>query len=230
MVKQIYYHYLSLKDAIDDLKKKRIKVSKLDELNDPFELMPYKRYRFGRRQAYNEVFKRMLKKWGLLCFSRSWEEQLLWAYYAEKHKGVALGFEIPKDKIIKVKYTSNVKRTKVGLTNKIDDEKNFLGLAEKKYQEWEHEKEYRILINLEEDDLKKDGKHYYMPFGDKLKIKEVVLGDRVKDSQKKDIVIFAKQLNIDIRQVRTGWEDYKMHECGTRTNQLRKMLKDLFQV
>ena len=67
-----------------------------------------------------------------------------------------------------------------------------------------------------------------MSFGDRLKIKEVVLGDRVKDIiRKKDIVKFAKQLNIDARQVRTGWEDYKMRQCGTRTGQLRGMLKDL---
>ncbi len=228
MDEQIYYHYLSFEDAMDDLKKKRIRVSTLNGLNDPFEWMPYKGYGFRKRQLYNRVFRRMLKKWGLLCFSRSWEEQLLWAYYARGHKGMALGFEIPEDKIIEVDYTSDEKRTKFELTNEIDDEKKFLELAKKKYQEWEHEKEYRILVNLEKGDLDEDEDDgcYYMPLRDRLKIKEIVLGCRAKNTGKEeDIVKFAKKLNADIRQVRTEWVGYKMHRCGTGTDYFQNMLK-----
>ena len=63
MDEQVYYHYLSLEDAMDDLENKRIKVSRLDELNDPFEWKPYKRYKFKERQPYNRIFKKMLEKW-----------------------------------------------------------------------------------------------------------------------------------------------------------------------
>lgn len=117
MDRQIYYHYLSSKHAINDLENKRIKVSTLDTLNDPFELMPYRRYGFRERQPYNRIFREISKKWGLLCFSQTWGEQLLWSHYAEGHEGIALGFGIFKDKIIKVKYTSNKIRRQFQLTD-----------------------------------------------------------------------------------------------------------------
>ena len=37
----IYYHFLSSKNAIHDLERKMIRVSQIDTLNDPFELLPY---------------------------------------------------------------------------------------------------------------------------------------------------------------------------------------------
>lgn len=84
MDKQIYYHFLSSENAVSDLEKKRIKVSLINELNDPFELLPYLRYNdFKKRKLYHEVHKAVSKKYGLLCFSRTWDEPLLWGHYAD---------------------------------------------------------------------------------------------------------------------------------------------------
>lgn len=224
---QIYYHYLSSKYALNDLENRRIKVSTLDTLNDPFELMPYRRYGFDKRQYYNKVFRDISKKWGLLCFSRSWKEQLLWSHYAEGHKGIALGFELTQDKVLEVKYTPNQKRTRFELTNNPkENEEKFLNLAKVKYQEWEYEKEYRILIKL--DGCIEDDGLYFMPFGDRLKIKEIVLGCRFNDENKKEIIArSAKQLKAKVTQTRPGWEDYLIHECGTKTGKLKEMLEKI---
>jgi hypothetical protein len=152
MDNQIYYHFLSAKNAINDLEKGRIKVSTVDVLNDPFEFMPYRRYGFKERQPYNKMFRTISKKWGVLCFSQSWKEQLLWAHYADKHKGIVLGFEIPEEKILKVKYTSNKIRTKFDLTdNREENEKRFLDLATEKFNEWEYEKEFRRALKFPDD-------------------------------------------------------------------------------
>lgn len=223
MDKGIYYHFLSSKDAIDDLKIYGIKVSTLDTLNDPFEMMPYRRYGFKERQPYNRVFREISKKWGLLCFSQFRYEQLLWSHYAEGHKGIALGFEISKDKILKVKYTSKNMRTKFDLTDDPgENEKKFLNLAKIKYQEWGYEKEYRILLKLEDCTLDKG--LYFMSFGDRLKIKEIILGCRFNKKDIKLISVLADKLNIKVKNriaTRPGWEDYKIHKCGTKTKNFR---------
>ncbi|NKK82626.1 DUF2971 domain-containing protein [Rhizobium leguminosarum bv. viciae] len=39
------------------------------------------------RQGLNVAF-------GLLCMSTTWQEPLLWSHYADKHKGMCLGFDV----------------------------------------------------------------------------------------------------------------------------------------
>lgn len=69
---------------------------------------------------------------------------------------------------------------------------------------------------------------YFFQFGDRLKIMEIVLGCRFNDkSRKESIVKITKQLNVKVTQTRPGWEDYLIHECGTKTNQLQEMLKKI---
>jgi hypothetical protein len=223
MSQQIYYHYLSSDDAIDDLKKSRIRVSTFDTLNDPFEMMPYRRYSSEARQPYNRVLRKISKKWGLLSFSKTWIDQLLWAHYADKHKGIALGFGISGYEILKVDYTPDKIREKLELTD--DEEKNeekFLSLAKGKYQEWAYEKEYRILVEL--NDCKPEKGNFFIPFGKGLEIEEIVLGCRLDSEEDREKVSrLANDLGAEIIQTRPGWEDYKIHRCGTKTNQLKAM-------
>ena len=217
MNKQVYYHFLSYKSAVNDLENKRIKVSTLGSLNDPFEFMPYGRYGFKERQSYNRVFRAVSKKWGILCFSRTWKEQLLWAHYGDKHEGIALGFEIPKDKIIKVKYNSSEIREKFELTDDPNEnERRFLNLADKKFREWKYEKEFRLLIELK--DCKSEANYYFIPFGDILRLREVILGCRFDHKNRREAISgLANQLKVKVIATRPGWEDYRIHQCGTKT-------------
>ena len=69
MNKQIYYHFLPSYYAVDDLEGRRIRVSTLDTLNDPFEMVPYLRYRgLKRRQPYHKVRREISKKFGLVDY------------------------------------------------------------------------------------------------------------------------------------------------------------------
>ena len=40
----------------------------------------------------------------MLCFSFKWSNPVLWAHYADKHKGICLGFDVPDDNVQRVKY------------------------------------------------------------------------------------------------------------------------------
>jgi len=218
MRQQEYYHFLSHKDAIDDLKRERIKVSLINELNDPFELLPYLRYKEHEKiKLYQNIHKAVSKKYGLLCFSRTWNEPLLWGHYADTHKGIAIGFEILKDEILEVKYGSESKRIKFELTNNPEqNEKLFLGLAKTKYEKWAYEEEYRILIKLEDCEI--DNNKYFIRFDNRLKVKKIVLGCRFDFKKEiKNITKLAKQLHAEIIPTRKGWEDYKIRQCGTKT-------------
>lgn len=224
MNKQIYYHFLSSKYAIHDLERKMIRVSTLDNLNDPFELMPYLRYcNNAGIKHYMDIRKQILDIYGLLCFSKTWEEPLLWSHYADKHKGMALGFEIYELDIFDVIYNPNPIRKQIELTNKLDTNKNlFLELAQIKYRKWNYEEESRILIKLK-NCIKIDG-HYFIEFGSSLKVKEIKLGT-FYDNNEEYILKLSKKFGADVMRCRLERQGYKINRDGNKTEKLRRMLE-----
>ena len=214
MSEQIFYHFLSSRNAIHDLERKMIRVSRLDDLNDPFELSPYLRYRNSKvRKRFHDVRKAISKKHGLLCFSESWSEPLLWGHYADKHKGITIGFEISNYEILKVDYVE--KRVKLELTNDPqENEQLFLNtLGKEKYKKWAHENEYRIWVRLENCTMI-DG-HYFIQFGNSPKVKEIVLGCKY-DNSEEYILKLSKDLSAKVIPSRMALEEYKMNIDGRK--------------
>lgn len=221
MSEQLFYHFLSSRNAIHDLERKMIRVSRLDDLNDPFELSPWLRYGNSEvRKRLHYVRKAISKKYGLLCFCNSWSEPLLWGHYADKHKGIAIGFEISNYKITGVKYET--KRVKLELTD--DPKKNedlfFNTLANVKYQKWDYENEYRIWVELKNCTII-DG-HYFIQFGDSLKVKEIVLGCKY-DNSEEYVLELSRDLNAEVIPSRMAWGEYKMNPDGRKIKTFQKM-------
>ena len=222
MSEQIFYHFLSSRNAIHDLERKMIRVSPLETLNDPFELSPWLRYGDIKvRKGFHDVRKAISKKDGLLCFSKSWSKPLLWGHYADKHKGIAIGFETSNYEILKVNYVTE--RVKLELTgDREKNEKLFRDkLASVKYQKWDYESEYRIWVRLE-NCTKIDG-HYFIEFGDSLKVKEIVLGCKY-DNSEKYILKLSKDLGAEVIPSRMAWGEYKMNPDRRKINKFQKML------
>ncbi len=214
----LYYHFLPSQFAIDDLAKQRIKVSTIDTLNDPFEMNPYMRCDDDIRPEYREERSRICDNYGLLCFCHDWRETLLWSYYADKHRGIAIGFDIPSDDVIEVCYTLNPTRQRVELTdNPREVEKQFLDLAKVKYGEWMHEREARVLVERKDwkdepvDKCGKQALYRFRHFDNRLQVKAIVLGCRFPYSKAwEDILREAKKLEAWIVPTREAWEGYKI--------------------
>src|SRR5579863_7990419 len=81
--------------GIKSLREKQLKISVLEDLNDPFELLPYQMTDRNRRAALYATRKQIASNRGLLCFSATWRDPVLWAHYANKHKGLCLALEVP---------------------------------------------------------------------------------------------------------------------------------------
>lgn len=222
MNKQTYYHFLSSRNAIHDLERKMIRVSTLDTLNDPFELMPYLRYSKGEQiKRFMAIREKVSKIYGLLCFSKKWREPLLWSHYADKHRGIALGFEIYYPEIIDVSYSSDPIRKQIDLTDDlIADKKSFLDLAKIKYIKWAYEEETRIIIKLG-NCIKIDG-HYFIKFGDSLKVKEVRLGARFDYKANKTEYILGISSGAEVIPCRLERQGYKINRDGYRAKKLQK--------
>ena len=165
------YHLLSEKWALDDLKQRRLKVTKFTDLNDPFELLGVELGCPAMRKKFNRWRRRAAGESGVLCFSKTWENPVLWSHYADKHKGMCLGFDVPDHLLRKVEYLPKL----LPLDQWVPEEETG-PLFWTKFQHWEYEAEYRRIVDLHEA-INSRNRHFW-PFGKNLILREIVAGAR----------------------------------------------------
>ena len=100
----IVYKFLDASFGLQALAMGRLKVSTLSDMNDPIEALGAFRRGKERRMALSASRKKLEKSVGFLCFSTSWQGPVLWSYYADKHRGVCLGFAVPDNVLQNVSY------------------------------------------------------------------------------------------------------------------------------
>jgi len=161
------YHFLPANWALDDIRRKRIKISVIDELNDPFELWCVEQPDKRLRQALRGFKAEMVARFGMICFSKSWHNPLLWSHYADKHRGVCLGFDVDDRGLKPVTYSVDRPNLKLPPTLESINELLFT-----KFQGWSYEEELRNWFRLDE---KEDG-HYFYPFDQMVRLREVIAG------------------------------------------------------
>ena len=166
------YKFLDAKYGLKSLEEKRLKISRLDELNDPFELIPYDLSNPKQRQAVHDTRDYLSTITGMLCFSSDWCDPVLWAHYAEKHYGLCIGFDIqdPDDTVRKVRYVAE--RLPFPDPPTEDD---VIAMLYTKFDSWRYEEEVRAFVELK--DKEKTGL-YYADCGDMLKPTIVIAGAR----------------------------------------------------
>ena len=177
----LLYRYYNHKYGFIALNQKRIKVTQLKELNDPFELSgiyspdPDMQNRIGQKK------KEFSNQFGLICFSESWMNLIMWAHYADAYKGLCLGFDVsglPHDVLFDVGYKTkqqlvNSSSRSLGENKQSDNnDKNLRDFLLTKSSDWKYEKEWRCFINLDNEE---DG-NTYEKFPDMLILKEVIIG------------------------------------------------------
>lgn len=169
------YHFLNEKFALKNLKNRRLKIATIMELNDPFEFFSLEMSDKELRRCFNQAKVKYSKIIGLLCFSTTWSNPVQWSHYADGHKGVCLGFDVPDNVLKDVTYTNKrllLFSNKKDFYKKISEEHIKIYLSTK-YSHWKYEKETRVHVPLSDKD--NDGR-YYSDFGHQLKLRQVLIG------------------------------------------------------
>jgi hypothetical protein len=177
------YKFLNAEFGLKSLRENRLKQSRINDLNDPFELRPYDITDPDLRQAVLKTRDDLHQAKGVLCFSADWNDPVIWAHYSDKHTGLCLGFEIKE-------ITGDVGHDESGYVKYIVDPLSFppnfseLGDEERfeivrkilftKFEHWRYEHEIRLWADLQNED---DGL-YFTDFDEKLRIVEVIIGER----------------------------------------------------
>lgn len=170
------YHFLNEHYGLEDIQHRRLKIARISELNDPFEFAGVSFVNDSVRHAFRAMKQEIDKQHGLLCFSAKWSNPVMWSHYAEKHKGLCLGFDVVDESVGPVSYSGRRLAVEVKqLQSPRELPKDFIRkLLFTKYAHWKYEKEYRAFVTLEEYD--EDTGHYFAEFSDHLKLRQVVVG------------------------------------------------------
>lgn len=170
------YHFTSAKYGLEAIRNRRLKISRINELNDPFEILAPQIADRNTRQVFDLFKGEMSRRFGIICMSDTWKHPLLWGHYGDKHAGICLGFDTADNAMFsKVKYVS--KRPTLASLGMIDGkmtEPAMKSLLRLKFDAWSYEREYRAFAELETD----ENGLFFGAFEPILTLREVILGVR----------------------------------------------------
>lgn len=155
---------------------RRLKISTVDDLNDPFDLVPLDTSNPVIEQAMQALTLHLRQTAGLLCFSRNWDNTLLWSHHGAAHTGLCLGFDIP-DASENHRYDIDVRYQPNLLQVTRAEDVNFdlaNRLLRTKHESWSYEQEVRIFVGLDDPPDKKGFR--WCDFGPNLELREVIAG------------------------------------------------------
>lgn len=172
------YHFIEQKWGLDDIRKRHLKVARINDLNDPFEFEVATADR-GVRKAFRATKDWLHASFGILCFSRDWKNPVQWAHYADKHHGLCLGFDIPDEKLDPVIYREKLTEPSDELLRREEDQRwqHFKQVISTKYLHWQYENEVRVYVDLRGETPDGEGRHF-TNFSDEIALKEVIVGHR----------------------------------------------------
>jgi len=190
----LLYRYLDADSALKSIESRSLRVSRLQELNDPFE------WRLGITGIIPEG-EPLVEKWmasilagqnkvfGLMCFSSTFTEPVLWSHYADKHRGVAfeVDYDLKPEHLIEMSYPPTrlvVDGNRYAQLQQNEPElKKYLlpfikQMMRQKSPSWAYEKEHRVYFDLVQDqNLQTAGGHYFAPIPENF-LTRVILGWR----------------------------------------------------
>lgn len=216
------YRYFSLKRGAEFLESHSFYMSDPTKCNDPFECMynakgsfphelsPYELYWLNTKH----VFPR-LQQFGIQCFSTLNDSILMWAYYAESHKGICIEFAPQADLTSFAGLYNMHYNNRFGKIKRDRDFYDVLDVLTTKSKVWSHEKEVRLI---------KDGMADALLSINPNAIKSIILGASVghfRTSKDSNRIVHIHSLikalqkpeyqHVKIQQVQVDLNKYKLH-------------------
>lgn len=192
------FHFTKADYALSAISRQRLKISRFDDLNDPFELFSANVSDPKIRKVLTEFKQKNMAVFGLHCFSRQFNNPLLWSHYGDRHRGVALEFEICDEDALEVRYAPDrllLDWQKSAVTGGLTSS-DFEAFLTTKFKHWEYEDEVRTFCRL--DAAMKNGDLYFDSFSESLKLVRVFLGaaSTMTDDEISTSLLIGQQLTV----------------------------------
>jgi len=169
------YHFVNATHGLSNIRRRRLKIATLNELNDPFEFLGIDLHEDKLRRVLLRLKTELAREAGRLCFSRRWHNPVMWSHYARSHTGLCLGFDVPDEYLSIVNYTRRRVILELGqLKSHSVDRSTLMQFLYTKYSHWRYEAEVRVLIDLQANVLEDD--KYFATFDDTLRLAAIIVG------------------------------------------------------
>lgn len=179
----LLYHLIESRYLLGSIVRNRLKLSTVDALNDPYEMMPDLPHVNGLHPSIcylRDKMRDILKSTGIISMTTAATSPALWAHYGEKHRGVALEFQFTEEQmpgLFKVEYSD------ARVVIRPDDDLNIHSVREPIFERlirtkascWSCEQEYRWVFPLQDCSVMIDENGlFYRRFPEE--VKRIILG------------------------------------------------------
>lgn len=206
------YHFLTRHFGLQDLEFRRLKIATLSDINDPFELLAVYSRDPDERRAFRHFKRDWGKRFGMLCFSKTWKNPVQWSHYAEKHRGLCLGFDVDDTMLTEVSYSARRLKPDWDAINSSDEavaHAEVMRWSSTKFEHWQYEDEVRAFLDLE---TRSEDGFYFRDFAPNLKLREVIVGAMSTISRAEIDALFAPHelTSIDRFKARLAFGAYQV--------------------
>jgi hypothetical protein len=169
------YKFTTAERGLSNIGSGRLKISTIDDLNDPFDLAPFDTTDPEIQRGQEALVAYYRNNVGLLCFSRNWDNLLLWSHYGAGHSGICCGFDIA-DGVPGANYDTDVLyQPSVIRVARHDIDFSMMGrLLRTKHESRSYEQEVRVFVGL--NDPPDSNGLRWAEFGPLLELREVIIG------------------------------------------------------
>lgn len=211
------YNLASSKYALQNIERRRVKISRIEDLNDPFELLPANLRDPGERKLFRQFKRSFDREHGIHCFSRSWTNPVLWSHYADKHAGICLGFDVDARCAFPVSYVDSLRQFDFAAIDAAQNgrldfaQEEVRKLISTKFRHWEYEDEMRVFVELDHSEAQ-DGL-YFSDFGPQLQLREVIVGARCEISVREVCELVKRSApDATVRKARLAFNNFSITE------------------
>lgn len=204
------YNFSGVKFGLENVKMRRLKISRLMQLNDPFEMAGIDFANKELRRGFQKLKEFYAERLGLICLSRSYKNPVQWAHYAEQHKGVCLGFDVQTSLCSPVEYV--LERLSLHTfveQGEMDMQRLLMALWRTKFSHWSYEEEVRVMLML--DNFPSEGDFHFHPMDERLKLRQVIVGceSKFSRSQVHDALGGGCE-DVEVFKVRPAFKTFKL--------------------
>lgn len=217
-MKQRVYKYYPPHWGREAILQRRLKLTTLADINDPFE--------FRAIGTEDKSLRRKLEDWrkgwpasvGFVSFCENRTNPVIWSHYADGYKGICLGFDIDNRYLIPISYVAErvvMSEEEFVAVLTEGNSRETSALFTTKFAHWQYESEKRVFSSLSDENVVADKDMYFVQFGETFTLREIILGpdyDPINDeSLKKELRKTVSSLKgCSIKTARTAFKTFEI--------------------